>query len=288
MQAPLTSLNGLRVFLIAARHGSLKLAAQELNVSPGAVSHQVRQLESALGVELFQRANNAIHLTQAGTALARDAAPGLAIMETALADVARDAHELTLSVSTSLAVRWLIPRLDAFRARNPTARIRMETVRAVSPEGAHQLGSDLRIDYHRHQNLPDGADILLRDRCRPYLSPVLLEQLGGSPALSRVPALQVTPRNWDWHLWLARCGWSDVDLCYGASFDLDDAGLKAAVAGMGMILCADFMIADDLEHGRLVALPDMPEHALGYYVLRQGPRESLLSRRFLRWLRSLT
>ncbi|MEX0285476.1 MAG: LysR substrate-binding domain-containing protein [Paracoccaceae bacterium] len=278
MQHP-PSLNALRVFLAAARLGSLKLAASELSVTPGAVSHQVRQLERALGTPLFQRRNNGIELTPAGAALAEEAAAGLAILHGALENVARDAHELTVSVSMTLATRWLIPRLESFRARNPHARIRLETVNGTGlPD---RTAADIAIAYVRRDDLPDGADILLKDRCRPHLSPSAVR-----PSWRTIPALQSATGNWDWDLWLRSTGQEGIMLQYAASFDVDDAALRAAVAGMGMVLCPDFMVADDVAAGRLVPLDGAPAETLGYYLIQRGHRETGLSERFVRWLRA--
>jgi len=282
MQDPnLVSLNALRVFLLAARHLSLKLAAEQLNVTSGAVSHQIRSLEGTLGVALFHRSNNAISLTPAGEALEREAAPGLAAMSTAISNVRRSAQELTVMVPTTFATRWLIPRLDAFRKKAPGAVIRLDTQDARP--GADPL-CDVTLTYCRKDDLPEGAVILLEDRCQPFFSPHLLETVQNTADLSAIPALQCTQGNWDWRMWLEASGAPETPLHFAGHFDIDDAALRAAVAGLGMVLAPDFMIRDDIAQGRLCAVPGQPGLVLGYYVIQRGVRETGLRESFVRWL----
>ncbi|MEM7073734.1 MAG: LysR substrate-binding domain-containing protein [Pseudomonadota bacterium] len=278
------SLNALRVFLHAARHKSFKTAAADLGVTPGAVSHQVRQLEDQLGLALFHRASNAIALTDAGTRLTEEAAPGLALLHGALDRLNRRARTLSVAVSTTFATRFLIPRLGRFKARHPGATIRVETLQDSGL--AHDSDAEVIIAYIPGGAPSQGADVLFPDTCRPYLAPGLLDRLPPRPALGDIPALQCTRDNWDWTLWLSQAGRAHQPLRFGSQFDLDDSALRAAVAGLGMVLASGFLIADDLRAGRLVALPGTPEISLGQYVIRHAARETTLSRAFVAWLRS--
>ncbi|MEM9844922.1 MAG: LysR family transcriptional regulator [Pseudomonadota bacterium] len=275
------SLNALRAFLMAARHKSFKTAASDLGVTPGAVSHQVRQLEGRLGVLLFSRSNNGITLTEAGVRLARDAQPGLSLLEGALDHLTRQSQCLCVAISPTFAARFLIPRLDRFERRNRDATIRFETLQddQLRPES----NADIVIAYVPGDRSMDG-DMLFADACRPYLAPALLEKLGPAPDLSDVPVLQCARNNWDWKLWLERSGRSDQLLNFGSQFDLDDSGLRAAAAGLGMVLASDFLVADDLVAGRLVALPGAPDVVLGHYMIQHRTPETALARTFSRWL----
>lgn len=271
----------MRAFLIAAHHKSFKAAASDLGVTPGAVSHQVRQLEDQLGLRLFIRANNAITLTESGAWLAQEAGPGLSLMQGALERLSRPAQSLSIAVSTTFAARFLIPRLDRFKRRHPNALIRFETLQdsRLSPDSDAEI-----VIAYMSGDRPETGQVLFTDACRPYLAPALLEKLGPSPALSEVPALQCSQNNWDWLLWLDLAGRSDLALNYGSQFDLDDSGLRAAVAGMGMVLASEFLVSDDLAGGRLVAFPGAPEVTLGHYVLVSRTRETAITRAFTRWL----
>lgn len=279
------SLNALRVFLIAARHLSIKKAAKLLLVTPGAVSHQIKTLEQSLGTQLFVRRNNAVELTDEGTRLFRQSAPDLQILHAALEDVIRDTNELRVRASMTFAVRWLIPKLHLFKAKNPKANVQVETFYDVDK---HSLGTaDVTVGYYRREECPDDVSILFNDVCRPYLAPALLTKLTDPKDVTSIPALQCTKGNWDWQLWLAKVGRSDAQLNYVERFDLDDAALHAASAGMGMVLASEFMVENARADGHLVPLPASEEIHVGYYTLHVGGRETDLSKKFVRWLHSL-
>lgn len=277
------SLNALRVFLTAAQTASIKLAAARLGVTPGAVSRQIQGLEEALGVQLFRRTSNSIQLSEAGELLLTQALPGLHILERASETVIRSANEISVQAPTTMAVRWLIPMLDRFRFRHPDARIRVETL------GGTGLPSEPRADivlaYYPLATLPPGSEVFLEDRCRPYLSPNLLLQLKDPEDLEAIPALQCAEGNWDWQLWLKESGRSEIKLNYAGHFDLDDAALRAAVGGLGMVLSAEFIIRDDLAAGRLRPLPHAPEVVLGCYTIHHEGPQAGFAEKFARWLK---
>lgn len=284
MQAPeRISLNAVRTFVVAADCGSLKLAASRLGVTPGAVSHQIRGLEAVMGVQLFLRANNSIRLTETGERLFRQGAAGVQTLENAIRAAMQATAEISVGVPVTLATRWLIPGLEDFRCRNPDKRIRIETTTGI---GVRDTGDvDVRIAYHPVGSIPAHAEILLEDRCRPYLSPALLARIGDARDLEAIPALQSGGANWDWHLWLERCGKASARLTYAGHFDLDDAALRAAIAGLGMVLAPEFIVRDDLSAARLCPFPEAEEVLLGAYTIhRYGPARRQ-TETFVGWLR---
>lgn len=276
------SLNALRVFLIAAEHLSIKKAAELLLVTPGAVSHQIKTLEQSLGTQLFVRRNNAIELTDVGAQLFRQSAPDLRMLHTALENVIRDKNELRVRASMSFAMRWLIPKLHLFKAQSPNANVQLETFYDVDRQPLDT--ADVTIRYDRRDECADDAFILFNDVCRPYLAPALLSELADPKDVASIPALQCTKENWDWQLWLAETDRSDTQLNYAERFDLDDAALRAACAGMGMVLTSAFMVEADVADGRLVPLPAIEEISVGCYTLHVGGRDTGLSAKFVRWL----
>ncbi|MEZ5716019.1 MAG: LysR substrate-binding domain-containing protein [Paracoccaceae bacterium] len=278
------SLNALRVFLIAARHLSIRRAAQDLGVTPGAVSHQIKGLEDRLGIRLLTRGNNSIALTEAGTLLLERAGPGLDSLDAALASLARDPSEIRVTASMTFAFRWLIPRLEDFKRRNPAARVILETATGSGSGGTAGPDADIVIGYCRRDASPEGAEVLFDDICRPYLSPALLARLPDPGDLARVPALQCAAGNWDWKMWLADQGMSGHRLAFAGHFDLDDAALRAAIAGMGMVLTSRFMIEDEIAAGRLCPLPGSAASRLGCYTLHRGAPANRLPRRFASWI----
>lgn len=279
------SLNALRVFAVVAECSSMKLAAARLGVTAGAVSHQVRGLEDALGVRLLHRLNNSIHLTEAGETLYRQAHPAIRNLQTALEATLSGLADISVQVPITLATRWLIPQLDAFRARHPDLRIRIETT-SVNGMPPHS-GADIVLAYFPLKTAPPDAEVVLEDLSRPYLSPGLLRSVGERPRLDQIPALQCAAGNWDWQNWLRQSGQEETSLRWSGHFDLDDAALRAAVAGLGMVLAPQFIIADDLEAGTLCPFPETKEVRLGAYVLFRRAPQTRWSDKFVEWLRNL-
>ena len=278
------SLNALRVFLTAARQMSIKRAADELSVTPGAVSHQIKSLEQSLGTQLFFRSNNSIELTDAGIRLAQKASPGLQLLHASLGDVIHDTNILRVRASMTFAVRWLIPKLHLFKANNPDANIEVETFF----DDNRQLSgnADITIAYYREGGRQVGMIDLFEDVCRPYLSPALLSELADPSDYASIPAIQCAKGNWDWRLWIEKSGLHDLKLQFADRFDSDDAALRAACAGLGMILSSRFMVEAELSDGRLVPLSGCPEFHAGCYALQVEGHETALTRKFVRWLKA--
>lgn len=276
------SLNAIRVFATVARTHGITRAAAELGVTPSAVSHQIRTLEDRLGVPLLDRSGNRFQLSAEGQLLFQRAQPGLGILNSATRDIVRSAQEMTVTVATSLATRWLIPRLDEFRGRHPSARIRIET---HSGPGNPQP-TDVSITYHRGDPMED-AEVLLWDFSLPLIAPQLLKHVKDPTNLFEIPALQCTASNWDWDAYLAAIGASGVALNYAAQFDLDDSALRAAVAGMGMVLSPVFMASGEIAEGRLCPLPHATAVPLGCYIL-QVNRDTGLTNNFCNWLQRIS
>lgn len=280
------SLNAVRIFVAVAECGSFKLAAERLSVTPGAVSRQVLNLEAAMGVQLFNRSNNAIGLTDTGDVLLRQTRSGLHILRQAIEAAMGNGKEITVQVPTTLATRWLIPLLGRFKMRWPDIAVRIETNEGTGLR--QRVGTDVTVAYHPITERVEDAEVLIEDRCRPYLAPGLLSRISDPADLSGIPALQCTSSNWDWQAWLKGAGTPDVRLRFEGYFDLDDVALRAAISGMGMVLASEFMVRDDLDAGRLCPLPDAPEILLGHYTLHMPATGKAMADTFARWLRRVT
>lgn len=277
------SLNAVRVFVAVAECGSLKRAAARLGVTSGAVSRQILNLEAAMGVQLFSRSNNAIRLTDTGDTFLRHASSGLHVLYRSLETAMGDGQDVSVQVPTTLATRWLIPLLSGFKKRWPDIAVKIETNDGTGLAQSPRV--DITVAYFPISESIREAEILLEDRCRPYLSPSLLSQIQDTTDLSNIPALQCTSSNWDWEIWLQETRIPDTVLRFGGHFDLDDVALRAAIAGMGMVLASEFIIRDDLDAGRLCALPGTPEVLLGYYTLQTSTPVSAATDIFTKWLR---
>jgi LysR family glycine cleavage system transcriptional activator len=279
------SLNAVRIFTVAARHGSIALASVELGVTASAVSHQIKRLETELGIRLFGRSNNAIHLTEEGQRFHDDAAAAIAIIDRSAELLRRNADEIVIRVSVSMAVRWLIPALEGFKRRFPTARIRVESVHLA--KATLGTSADMAISYQRAGARGDEGELLVADLSRPVLSPSLLAACGygGPQDIQRVPALQCTRENWDWILWTRTQGMPDGAVRIAHEFDTDDAALHAAVAGLGMVLSPALMAKAEIAAGTLVELPGFDPVEFGSYRLIVRREPARMVRNFCDWLR---
>lgn len=279
------SVNAVRVFVTVAHHRSISLAAGDLFVTPSAVSHQIKNLETDLGIALFRRTNNAIALTDAGQAFYSDVAPAIAMIDRSVQALRRDANEIVLRVSTTFAVRRLIPALDRFRQLCPDARVRIETDADIAvPIGPD---ADVAICYRRPCNPDTDGELLIADRSIPVLAPALLAKSGYRTRadVASIPALQCTKDNWDWTHWSEQCGVDFASLRIENAFDTDDAALHAASAGLGMVLSPVFMIQEALASGTLVALPGFQPVAFGRYYFVTAAHERGIVRKLYAWLR---
>ncbi|PCJ86203.1 MAG: transcriptional regulator [Hyphomicrobiales bacterium] len=288
------SLNAIRVFATAARHQSIAGAASVLGVTPSAVSHQIKNLEAALATALFVRSNNTITLTPVGQRYLDDISPALKMLEQASNALTRNANELTVRVSATLAVRWLIPALEGFKKQYPDARIRIET--GYYDEARLGQAIDMAITYRRNgdEMIEGGSpgksmgEKILSDFSRPVLSPALLQQSGylSRKDMALVPAIICTENNWDWQQWARHFDVPIADMQFTDQFDMDDAALHAATAGLGMVLAPSLMTMTEINAGLLVVLPDVEPLELGAFYLISGPRTNGIIKSFRKWLLS--
>ena len=263
MPQAMPPLNALRAFEAAARHLSLTRAAEELHVTAGALSHQIRGLEDFLGIKLFERRVRAIALTPAGKLLYPGLQTGFARIQEAVAGLglASDRQVLVLSTPPGFTAKWLAPRLYRFTDPNPDIDIRVS-----SSFGFANFTTD-RVDA-AVRNLPSDAatdPVLMVDKLAdltflPVCSPRFLERHGPvtqAEALARVPLIHDEtfarrPEVPAWDAWFKLAGVTDVDVSRGLHFNSTDHALDAAGEGAGVLLAHDLPAYDDLRTGRLV------------------------------------
>ncbi|WP_035691079.1 transcriptional regulator GcvA [Azospirillum halopraeferens] len=283
----LPSLNALRAFEAAARHGSFTGAAAELNVTQAAVSRMVRLLEEWLGAPLFERRANALALTDRGRALQ----PGLSDAFDTLARsveavmAMRGGPVLTIGVGATFAVRWLIPRLAVFHAEHPEVEVRIATGGAGQP---------IRDDWTCAVLLGDGhwpgyeVERLFTATMVPVCAPALARTLRRPEDLREATLLSVSHWADDWPRWFAAAG-LPPPTAKGLSFGSYAMALQAAIDGVGVAPGAEPYIADDLAAGRLVIpVPQaVPMGRSWYLVYRPSRRESPGFAGFRAWLRTI-
>jgi len=268
MNKPLPPLNALRAFEAAARHLSLTKAAQELHVTPGALSHQIRGLEEFLEVSLFQRLPRAVALTEAGRMLYPGLQGGFAQIKQAVAglDSRGDGRVLVISTPPGFTAKWLAPRLYRFLFAHPEIDARISSSLAFARFDDDDVDVAIRNLSVHHQ--PDSvllAEKLIDLSFMPVCSPRLLEQVGAitQPAdLRHVPLIHddmLTGRVGvpGWADWLEAAGVIGVDLERGLRLNSADHALDAAVEGAGVLLAHVVLAHDDLRSGRLVAPFDL-------------------------------
>jgi LysR family glycine cleavage system transcriptional activator len=269
-------LKAVRYFEAAARHLSFSKAAEELNVTHSAISHQIKALEEWVGQPLFDRTGRALRLTEAG----RQFLPPVRSAFQQLADAAQDLRQLcrggplTVSVLPSLASKWLVPRLFDFRARHPEIEVRISATERVEQIG--QGGIDIAIRYGRGKWPNVDSELLLKDDLFPIASPSLLNAdtpLKEPRDLANFNLISDT--TWQaaqfdfWQQWLEHAGVTGLELKSGGfSFNYSNLLIQAAVDGLGVALGNTMLASDDLRAGRLVKPFDISVPLdTGYYVV---------------------
>lgn len=307
MPARLPPLNALRAFEVAARHLSFKLAAEELSVTPTAVSHQIRGLEQDLGVPLFRRLTRALELTPEGEAMLprlREAMSAIAEAVDAVRAL-QPVSRLSVVAPPSFASRWLVPRLQRFAERHPQIELHLASAtKAIDGRDAAGLGVE------RFTRRADNGQLWIRfgtGGYAGYRSELLLEPeytVVCSPALLRaqVPLRQPadlrrhnlihddtvpdTRERPTWAEWLQAAGVSGVRVDAGLHFSDSGLAIVAALDGLGVALVSKPLVANEVAAGRLV----MPfgislRRRFAYYIVTPAavtPRSQVAA--FRAWL----
>lgn len=284
----LPSLNALRVFEAAARHLSFSRAAEELHLTQSAVSHQIRTLETELGVRLFHRAGRSMLLTGHGQRLCIHVRDGLTCFARGVTEIRDECgpQTLTISVVPSLAAGWLVPRLPDFYLRNPGIDV---TVHATT-ELASFVRDDIDLALRTGQGKWPGlrSELLLSTDVFPVCSPAYR---GGD--LPKTPAdlldcalLHALPVA-SWEEWFKSAGVTLDGPLRGPRFSDPGMAVETARDAQGVTLGRATFVRKDLEAGRLVRLMrDLPGlHTSDYYIVYpEGAELSRRTRLFHDWL----
>lgn len=293
----------LRAFDAAARHLSFKKAAEELGVTPTAVSHQIRLLERYCGQTLFRRRPRPLSLTEAGMRLFPAIRSGLDAFVVAIAAVKRDGTQQPLRVTTTnaFASRWLVPRLPTWRKLHPDVPLDV-----IGTDSVLDLGTgdgDVAIRYATARAAPtDGiVEPLLSDTFWPLCNPRLLSlaRLKRPADLAKHVLIHSywSPADRDpptWQRWLtaAQRRWREVpefkDMQH-LSFREELHAIEAVIAGQGIGIFSDVLVAPELASGTLVKPFGLSLPGYCFYVIRRPdhPREKIM-RAFSAWLQSAT
>ncbi|MEO1773404.1 MAG: transcriptional regulator GcvA [Pseudomonadota bacterium] len=289
----LPPLAALRAFEAAARLSSFKAAAEELSVTPAAVSQQVRALEADLELTLFQRGARSVALTAEGERLHRGVSEAFRQLYDAVDEVRpTTAHTLRISCSPSVATKWLVPRLHDFTARFPEARIRVTTTFDLEPFG--NAGPDVAIRFGTEPSSDLYVEKLCSEALIPLASPALVQRLG----LQRPEDLRRAPLIHDdslmmrfsgapgWREWFRAVGLDPREAERGTHYtEFADQAIDAAAAGAGVVLARRFLALADIEAGRLVSPfgPILPLELDYFVVCAPGTERQPLIAAFLEW-----
>jgi LysR family transcriptional regulator, glycine cleavage system transcriptional activator len=288
-------LSALRAFEAAARHMSFSKAADELAVTPAAISHQIHALEQDLGVQLFHRRNRQVALT----ASARVLLPGLSEAFAEIqASVRRlrshnDTGTLTVTASPSFAAKWLVLRLHRFQQRCLDIDVRISASDELVDLGRGDFDIAVRYGTGRYPGLV--VEQLLQNEVFPACSPRLLA--GGPPlrtpddlrhhALIHDQAIERDPLVPTWAMWLKAAGVKEIPASPGLSFNNSSLALDAAIAGRGVVLAYSTIAAADIAAGRLIRLfsLSLPDLFAYYVVTAPGALDRPKVKAFRDWLR---
>lgn len=280
----LPSLRGLKVFEAAARLGSFALAAEELNLTPSAVSHRVRELEAELDVRLFHRLHRGIELSDAGRRYHVEVRRCLRRLARATEALKGEGGKDVVRVHSapSFASQWLMPRLAHFVAAHPEVDIRL-TASADLVDFSDGL-DDVDIRYGPYPAGDLAVIPLPPERitplCRPDQRPAAVHELSTLPLIHSERCLV------RWRDWLARFGTVPVDLDRGLRFDRSFMSIGAACDGLGVCLESSLLAERELREGRLVApWPEARMEVQGHFaVMPKATAKSAKLRPFLDWL----
>ncbi len=258
--ALLPPLNSLRAFEAVGRYLSFSKAADELNVTPGAISQQVRGLEDFLEIKLFKRRNRSIVLTDSGQVFLPLLSDGFAGISAAVDSVRRSQGDepLTISAAPSFTAKWLIPRLCKFQALHPEIDVRIDASSRLVDFAREDIDVGIRFGTGEVEGL-DSIYLFSFDLI-PVCSPDLMHEGKAVHDLSDIrhhtllhsQDTDFDPSFPDWAMWLATAGVDDVDASRGMFFSQGEMVIEAAIEGQGIALGASVMVAGAIESGRLV------------------------------------
>jgi LysR family glycine cleavage system transcriptional activator len=288
MPRKLPSLNALRAFEAAARRLSFVHAADELCVTPAAISQQIKLLEDHLGTPLFRRGKT-LRLSDAAVGMLPLVSEAFDRLEQAVKKANRQGGVLVVSVPPAFAARWLIPRLEDFNSRSPGIELRLLATRRLVDFGMEDVDAAIRFGKGEYPGLI--ADRITEEHIVPVASPRLASSIGN---VSDLAACALLEDEWhtsngvfpDWKTWLASIGWNAHSELKIRRFSDSGLTIQAAISGMGVALAWQSLVEEDLKSGRLVKLPEgsMPSELCYHLVMPESRSHSEEVRLFRAWL----
>lgn len=285
----LPPLKALLAFSAAARHSSFRQGAEELGVTPSAVSHQLQQLEEFLGVPLFQRQAGRAVLTNAGATYAAEIERALTWIADATRLIAPQSQRghLVIASGPSFAAKWLQPRLPDFLNANPDVKVRISTL--ADRDDVESARFDIAIAYGSPPSGMGHVEPLFTERLRPLCAPTLAASLHlTAPGDLERATLIHSVNALSWTDYLRRIGSADVRAANELWLDRSSIAIDAAVRGIGVVLESELLAAGELNDRSLVA-PFGAAHTVEvttYFLVRsKASRPESRAAAFETWLR---
>ena len=257
MASRLPPLTALRAFESAARHLSFAKAADELNVTPAALSFQIKALEENLGSPVFRRLNRAVELTEAGQALLPGCKEGFANLAMAWNAVQRalDGTGLTITAGPAFTAKWLAPRLFQFAQEHPDIELRFSASLRIVDLDRDEVDVAIRFGYGPDTGL--WSLPLAEEWVTPVMTPRLAQDFRTPDDLANAvlitdQSIEFLEPKCDWNAWFQAVGLDPIE-AHGPRFSQADHAVDAALAGVGVTLARRALVVKDIMEGRLVA-----------------------------------
>jgi len=281
----LPPLHALRTFDAAARHLNLSRAAEELHVTHGAVSHQIKALEQALGVPLLRRVGRGMMLTEAGQRLSLHVRDALNRLWRGVEEVRHCAsrERLVVSVLPAFAARWLVPRLIRFQQRSPTIDTVLITSLALTDFRDSDVDVAIRYGLGRWAGLQ--SQLLLREDVFPVCSPKYRQGRLPESAAEVAQCALLHDLQQPWEDWFRAHGVRPSASLVGPAYSESNLLLRAAVEGHGVALALGSHVERELALGELVKIQPGATTRYAYYIVHRRERALPAKvREFKRWL----
>jgi len=280
-------LNAIHAIETVVRRGSLAAAAEELGVTPGAVSQHLKRAEERLGTDLFERTPQGLVPTEALRAQMPRLEEGFSHLAEAVASLKPDEGQgLTITAGSMFAALWLVPRLGRFAAHSPDVELRLVATPKLLDLSRHDIDCAIRFGVGAWPGLT--ANLLGNLRYRPYCAPSLAARLRSPADLLQVPIIRDETSMLSWRDWFAAAGLAEPLAMPGPAFTDPVLAVNAAFAGQGAVLAMDMLTGDALAEGRLVQpFPIAAETRFGYwFAVAEGRRLRRPVRQFRDWLQA--
>jgi len=277
----------LLTFEVVVRNGSFAKAADELNVTPSAISHQIKSLESFFEIKLLDRDCHSLIPTADGEALYQDIAGALALVRKGVAHLKAAASKAPVGVSIRphFAMKWLLPRLHSTDRSNLDFDLNFHHTNSFADFNDPNI--NLSIEWRHQDNIPENAVLLLPANLTPACHPSLIEGIENpeDPSILEKFILLHESDDETWRSWLGFAGYAKLQPQRNEYYDDTNVRQQAAIEGLGFALVCPELIQDDIRAGRLIC-PFAPLlNTYSYYLIFPPDRmERPNARKFVDWL----